>query len=103
MPRRRRRPRKSSAQASPASRPPNQPAKRKQWTNRQMEDAMKAALSGEMSANQAALQYGVPRSTRRDRLSGRVKLVSRARRDEGRRASGDYRQVFVCQWNVIIT
>ena len=34
---------------------------------------MKATLSGEMSANQAALQYGVPRSTLKDRLSGRVK------------------------------
>ena len=36
-----------------------------------MEDAI--ALSGEMPANQAALQYGVPRSTLKDRLSGRVK------------------------------
>ena len=70
MPRCRRRPRKSSV-ISAASSPPNRPAKRKQCTNRQMEEAMETARSGRMSTNQAALQHGVP--TLKDRLSGRVK------------------------------
>ena len=46
--------------------------KRKQWTNEQMEAAMAAATKGTLSANKAADLHGVPRSTLKDRLSGRV-------------------------------
>ena len=46
--------------------------KRKLWTNEQMEAAMLSAGKGTMSANKAADLHGVPRSTLKDRLSGRV-------------------------------
>ena len=39
------------------------PAKRKQWSNRQMEEAMKAVQKGDIGINQAAREYGVPRTT----------------------------------------
>ena len=50
----------------------NCPSKRKQWSDQQMRDAMKAVSSGTLSTNQAADTYGVPRSTLKDRLSGHV-------------------------------
>ena len=37
-----------------------------------MRNAMEAASSGTVSANKAADMYGVPRSTLKDRLSGRI-------------------------------
>ena len=43
-----------------------------QWTNEQMENAMRAVVNGEMGMNRAALQYGVPPTTLKDRMSGRV-------------------------------
>ena len=49
------------------------PAKRKQWSNRQMEEAMKAVHKGDTGINQAAREYGIPRTTLKDRVSGRVK------------------------------
>ena len=48
------------------------PAKRKQWTDQQMVDAMEAASAGNMSINKASEMYGVPRTTLKDRLNGRV-------------------------------
>ena len=48
------------------------PAKRKQWTDQQMIDAMEAASAGNMSINKASEMYGVPRTTLKDRLNGRV-------------------------------
>ena len=48
------------------------PAKRKQWTDQQMLDAMEAASSGNVSLNKASELYGVPKTTLKDRLSGRV-------------------------------
>ena len=48
-------------------------AKRKQWTDGQMEAAIKAVLdSSAESINAAARDYGVPATTLKNRLSGRV-------------------------------
>ena len=47
------------------------PRKRKQWTNEQMEQAMKA-VETRSKINQAALDHGVPPTMLKDRLSGRV-------------------------------
>ena len=45
------------------------PAKRKQWTDQQIIEADSAGI---MSINKASEMYGVPRTTLKDRLSGRV-------------------------------
>ena len=37
-----------------------------------MENAMQAVVNGELGMNRAALQYGVPPTTLKDRMSGRV-------------------------------
>lgn len=50
---------------------PNRSSKRKQWTNEQMLAAIDDVKSG-ISRNQAAEAHSVPRSTLKDRLSGRV-------------------------------
>lgn len=51
----------------------NRPAKRRQWTNEQMVAAMEAFRSGSSpSINRAAKDHGVPPSTLKDRLAGRV-------------------------------
>jgi len=47
-------------------------AKRKTWDNEQMLAAMKSAKSGRLSINMAAGTHGVPQSSLKDRLSGRV-------------------------------
>ena len=46
--------------------------RRKQWTNIQMEKAMEAVMSG-VGINRAAMEHGVPRTTLKDRISGRGK------------------------------
>ena len=46
--------------------------KYRQWTKESMAGAMKSYLDGKMGMNRAADQYGVPRTTLKDRLSGRV-------------------------------
>ena len=46
--------------------------KRKRLTNEKMKGAMKAVASGEYGINRAALDCGVPRTTLKGRLSGRV-------------------------------
>ena len=63
----------------PSSRPEEssslsrRPAKRMQWTRMQMEAAVRAVESGvSVSINRAARDHGVPPSTLKDRLSGRV-------------------------------
>ena len=48
------------------------PVKRKQWTNVQMCAAIKAIQNGAGSINRVALDHGVPPTTLKDRLSGRV-------------------------------
>ena len=46
--------------------------KSKQWTNEQMEAAMKSILDGRLSAIKAADLHGVTRTMLKDRLSGQV-------------------------------
>ena len=53
--------------------PPNRPAKLCQWSNKSMKEALKAVHDGKMSINRAAVEHGVPPTTLKDRLSGRVK------------------------------
>jgi len=56
----------------------NRPQKRKQWTEQQMLDAIESATTGDMSGNSAAAKHGVPPSTLKDHLSGRVKRGTNA-------------------------
>ena len=51
--------------------------KRKKWTNEQMIAAMKFVEDGEGGVNQAAIMHGVPKSTLKDRLTGRVQHGSK--------------------------
>ena len=60
---------KAIAGSSPSN---NRSSIRKQWSNEQMQAALKSVVSDGVSANKAALLHGVPRSTLKDRLSGRV-------------------------------
>ena len=63
---------KRASMKKPAIRSRGRTGKRKLWTNENMEAAMLCAAKTEMSANKAADLHGVPRSTLKDRLSGRV-------------------------------
>ena len=72
MPQRKRLTKRKRSQLAPASvKLVRVPRKRKQWTNEQMEQAMKAVETGS-KINQAALDHGVPPTTLKDRLIGRV-------------------------------
>jgi len=51
--------------------------RRKLWTNQQMLAAMKSVQEGEFGVNEAAKQHGVPPTTLKDRLSGRVQHGSK--------------------------
>ena len=55
----------------------NRPKKYKKWSEELMMGAMKAVADGLFSVNKAADEFGVPRLTLKDRLSG--KLVHGAR------------------------
>lgn len=50
----------------------NRPKKYKKWSNESMTGAMKAIADGLFSVNRAAEEFGVPRSTLKDRISGKV-------------------------------
>ena len=50
----------------------NRPAKLRIWSNQAMLQAMETVKSGYMGMNRAAIEHGVPRTTLKDRLSGRV-------------------------------
>ena len=50
----------------------NRSSKRKQWSEEQMAAALNAVLKDGLSGNRAADAHGVPRTTLKDRLSGRV-------------------------------
>ena len=63
---------KRASMKKPAIRSRGRTGKRKLWTNENMEAAMLCAAKTEMSANKAADLHGIPRSTLKDRLSGRV-------------------------------
>ena len=76
MPRRRRsfgRRIRSRSKSAPASLciTSNRPSKRKTWTDEQMLAAMKAVEEGH-PINQAARDHGIPKTTLKDRISGRV-------------------------------
>ena len=63
--------RKTSTPAASSIPPPRPYTKRLQWSNEQMEAAMKAVKSGS-GINKAAQDHGVPKTTLKDRLSGNV-------------------------------
>ena len=50
----------------------NRSAVRKQWSDVQMKAALESVIKDGLSQNRAADLHGVPRSTLKDRLSGRV-------------------------------
>ena len=50
----------------------NRPAKLRCWTDDSMLKAMEAVKEGKMGVNRAALEHGVPRTTLKDRIAGRV-------------------------------
>ena len=72
MPRTRRWKKRARSAPPAVFRKPNRPSRRKQCTEQQMLSATALARSGEVSANRAADVHGVPRSTLKDRLHGRV-------------------------------
>lgn len=53
--------------------PSNRPKTLRRWSNDSMLKAIEAVRSGAMGANRASRMHGVPASTLKDRLSGRVK------------------------------
>ena len=61
--------RASAPRCSPRKK--RQSVKRKQWSNESMEAALKAVKDG-MGVNKAAELHGVPKTTLKDRVSGRV-------------------------------
>ena len=65
--------RSNSAPAVLIHEPPRKRTKRKQWTEIQMKAAIDAAKSRKCSINRAAIDHGVPVTTLKDRLSGKVK------------------------------
>ena len=58
---------------------PEGPQKYRQWSEDSMLGALKAVAEG-MGVNRAALEFGVTRSTLKDRVSGRVNHGSRCGR-----------------------
>ena len=51
---------------------PRQSTKRKKWTEEGMKKAIEAVETGGSGVNRAALDHGIPKSTLKDRISGRV-------------------------------
>lgn len=56
----------------PTTKHPNRSGKPKLWSDDQMAAALEAVMKDGLSSNRAADTYGVPRSTLKDRISGRV-------------------------------
>ena len=52
--------------------PSNRSAKLRSWSDVSMLWAMEAVKDGSMGVNRAALEHGVPRTSLKDRLTGRV-------------------------------
>ena len=50
----------------------NRPERLRQWSNQPMLGAMQAVRDGTFGINRAALKYSVPKTTLKDRMSGRV-------------------------------
>ena len=63
----------ASKKHKPSCGQPTQRKRRKLWDDESMINAMEAVKSGYMGVNQAAREHGIPRTTLKDRLSGRVK------------------------------
>ena len=66
---------------------------RQSWTVQNMSDAIEACRRGEMGYKKAAVQYGVPRSTLRDRIKSRNKKLKGIEKGIEKGFSG-YEQVF---------
>ena len=58
----------STATVSPKS----YPAQKKQWTDSAMENALKEVTNNGKTVRHAALEYGIPKSTLHNRVSGKV-------------------------------
>ena len=71
-PRARKRGRPRSRSAPALLRSPKKVKKRKQWSEESMIAAIDAVKDGTMGVLRAAKQYGVPRQTLGDRVSGKV-------------------------------
>lgn len=67
-----RRAKQANQQPKQAKKLPARSAVRKRWSNEQMVAAMDSVVKDGLSQNRAAVLHGVPRSTLKDRLSGRV-------------------------------
>ena len=65
--------RKRLKSAPPVLHSPVKSTKQKQWTNKQMEDAMVEVISCEAGVTEAAIMYNVPSTILKDRISGRIK------------------------------
>lgn len=68
MPRKCRKRKRRSGESPPESK---RPKKYRQWNEESMSGAIKAVIDGKMGVNRAADQYGIPRSTLKDRVSAR--------------------------------
>ena len=66
------RPQGTSGDVCAPAPPPNRPKKLKLWSEEQMSLAVEAVRSGEMGVRRAHQEFGVPKSTLHDRISGRV-------------------------------
>ena len=64
--------RKKPSRKSPESSQHTQRLKYRQWNDDSMVGALKAVSEGMMGVNRAALEYGIPKSTLKDRVAGRV-------------------------------
>ena len=64
--------RRQRSSSAPAILRTPEKVKRKKWTDVQMQAAMKSVQDGISGVNQAATDHGVPKTTLKDRLSGRV-------------------------------
>ena len=65
--------RKRSRSAPAILHSPAKPTKcQKQWSNVQMEAAIEAVQTGQSGINHAAIDHGVPPTTLKDRICGRV-------------------------------
>ena len=67
---------KENRKPSSKPKPPKRPQKLRLWSNESMLGAMKAVQDGRMGVNRAALEFQVPRTTLKDRISGREQILA---------------------------
>ena len=70
--------RKTDTHAESGKRECKRPSKLKQWSDESMRGAMEAVKGGLMGVNRASREFGVPRTTLRDRISGHVQHGSKS-------------------------